>query len=99
MGLRNNMKSLTEGGFKGDIIPVNPGSSEIMGLKTDSTVSDFEGRVDLAIVVLPAKIVPGIFRECAKKGVKGIVLITAGFKEIGEPSECRLSPDGGIPYG
>jgi acetyl-CoA synthetase (ADP-forming) len=76
------MKSLTKGGFTGRIIPINPGSDEIMGLKAVPAIADHEGQIDLAIVVLPAKFVPGVFRECADKGVKGIVLITAGFKEI-----------------
>ena len=87
------MKSLTQGGFKGDIIPVNPGSREIMGLKAYPSVTDFEGQVGLAIVVLPAKIVPEIFRECRKKDVKGIVLITAGFKEIDDPSGSDLQDE------
>jgi acyl-CoA synthetase (NDP forming) len=76
------MKSLTKGGFTGRIVPINPGSDEIMGLKAVPAIADHEGRIDLAIVVLPAKFVPGVFRECADKGVKGVVLITAGFKEI-----------------
>jgi len=84
------MKSLTQGGFKGGIIPVNPGSREIMGLKAYPSITGFEGQVDLAIVVLPAKIVPEVFCECKKKDVRGIVLITAGFKEIDDPSGSDL---------
>ncbi|HDZ90946.1 MAG: CoA-binding protein [Deltaproteobacteria bacterium] len=84
------MKSLTEGGFSNRIIPVNPGSARIMGLKAFPSVTDYDGDIDLAIVVLPAKLVPGVFRECATKGVKGIVLITAGFKEIDDPAGAEL---------
>jgi len=84
------MKSLTKGGFAGKIIPVNPGTSEIMGIKVSTSISDYDGQVDLAIVVLPAKLIPGVFRECADKGVKGIVLITAGFKEIDDPAGAGL---------
>jgi len=84
------MKSLTKGGFAGRIIPVNPGSIEIMGLKAFPSVADYDGQIDLAIVVLPAKLVPGVFRECAAKRVKGIVLITAGFKEIEDPVGALL---------
>ena len=84
------MKSLTEGGFSGRIIPVNPGADKIMGLKAFSSIADYNGQIDLAIVALPAKLVPGVFQECAAEGVKGIVLITAGFKEIDDPSGTDL---------
>jgi len=84
------MKSLTKGGFSDKIIPVNPGGSEIMGLKAFPSIADYEGPIDLAIVVLPAGLVPGVFRECADKGVKGIVLITAGFKEIDDTAGADL---------
>ena len=52
------MKSLTRGGFGGTIIPVNPGSREIMGLKTSPSIADYTSQVDLAIVVVPASMVP-----------------------------------------
>ncbi|RLB95840.1 MAG: hypothetical protein DRH90_25165, partial [Deltaproteobacteria bacterium] len=79
------MKSLISGGFAGRIIPVNPNSDEIMGLKAFPSLADYNEPIDLAILVLPAKLIPGVFRECAARGVKGIVLITAGFKEIDDP--------------
>ncbi|MBK5101923.1 MAG: CoA-binding protein [Desulfobacteraceae bacterium] len=80
------MKSLTQGGFKGHIVPVNPGSKEIMGIPASPSISAFQGPIDLAVIVLPAKLVPQIFEECDQKGVKAIVLITAGFKEIDDPA-------------
>ena len=84
------MRSLTEGGFPGKIIPVNPGAKKIMGLTAVPSVSACDGAIDLAIVVVPAKLVPDVFRECAGKGVKGIVLITAGFREIDDPAGTDL---------
>ena len=84
------MKSLTKGGFSGKIIPVNPSANEIMGLKTSPSVGRHDARIDLAIVVVPAKLVPVVFKECAKKGVKGIILITAGFREIDDPLGADL---------
>ena len=84
------MKSLVNGGYAGTIIPVNPGTHEIMGKEVYAAVSDYDKSIDLAIVVLPAKLVPGVFRECALQGVRGIVLITAGFKEIDDPQGGRL---------
>ncbi|MEW6669456.1 MAG: CoA-binding protein [Thermodesulfobacteriota bacterium] len=84
------MKSLTAGGFKGVILPVNPGSGSVMGIPAVPSVRTHEGPVDLAVVVLPSRAVPAVFEECAAKGVKGIVLITAGFKEIEDPRGAEL---------
>ncbi|UCG64040.1 MAG: CoA-binding protein [Deltaproteobacteria bacterium] len=84
------MLSLTKGGFPGRITPINPGSSEIMGLRAFPSIADLPGDIDLAIVVLPAHMISGIFEECLAKGVKGIVLITAGFKEIDDPKGADL---------
>jgi len=76
------MKSLTQGRYPGRIYPVNPGKDEIMGIKTYPSLTRVPDIIDLSIVVLPADQVPKIIKECQEKGVKGIVLITAGFKEI-----------------
>ena len=76
------MRSLIEGRYPGKIFPVNPGKDEIMGIKTYPSLSQVPDTVDLSIIVLPAEQVPKIIKECQEKGVKGIVLITAGFKEI-----------------
>jgi acyl-CoA synthetase (NDP forming) len=76
------MRSLIEGKYPGKIYPVNPGKDEIMGIKTYPSLSQVPDTVDLSIIVLPADQVPKIIKECQEKGVKGIVLITAGFKEI-----------------
>jgi len=98
------MKSLTRGGYPGRIIPVNPGTREIMGRPAFPSVSHLKGEIDLSIVVVPAARVPDVFRECSASGVKGIVLITAGFKEIDDPEGARLhqeiaaiARDGGMP--
>jgi acyl-CoA synthetase (NDP forming) len=84
------MKSLTQGGYQGRIFPVNPGAQEIMGLTAVPSVSACDGEADLAVVVVPASRVAAVFRECAAAGVKGIVLITAGFKEIDDPGGAEL---------
>jgi len=76
------MKSLIEGRYPGKIFPVNPGKDEILGLKTYPSLLQIPDAVDLSIIVLPAESVPRTIIECQEKGVKGIVLITAGFKEI-----------------
>jgi len=76
------MRSLREGGYPGRIYPVNPGKEEILGIKAYSSLSKIPDPVDLSIIVLPSEKVPKMIKECNEKGVKGIVLITAGFKEI-----------------
>jgi len=76
------MKSLTQGGYSGAIFPINPGKQEILGIKTFPSLLDVGEEVDLSIVVLPADSVPKTIKECEAKGVSGMVLITAGFKEI-----------------
>ncbi len=84
------MKSMTTGGYRGSIVPVNPRGDEIFGLRPFTSLMAFPRTIDLAIVVVPAARVPDVFRECVGKKVGGIVLITAGFKEIEDPGGTRL---------
>ena len=69
--------------FNGPIYPVNPKAEEIHGLKCYKTLSEIPGDVDLAVLIIPAKAVPGVVDESKAKGVKGMVIISAGFKETG----------------
>ena len=87
------MKSLVHGGYSGNIFPINPGRREILGVKGYPSLMHVPDMVDLCIVALPAGFVPGIIRNCAEKGVKGIVLITAGFREIEDESGGRLQDE------
>ncbi len=84
------MKSLVKGGYGGTVVPVNPGAEKIFGLKARPSVSASGIPIDLVIVVVPAKRVAAVFKECAAENVKGIVLITAGFKEIDDPAGAHL---------
>ena len=76
------MKSLTQGGYPGKIFPINPGKDEILGIKTYPSLLHVPEEVDLSIIVLPAEQVSKTIKECKEKGIHGIILITAGFKEI-----------------
>lgn len=78
------LRNLVEQGFKGKVYPVNPKRNEILGMKCYPSVKDIPDKVDLGIIVIPARGVPGVIKECAEHGVKGLVVITAGFREIGE---------------
>jgi len=77
------LKSLIGSGFKGKLYPVNPKESEIMGLINYRSVLDIPGEVDLAIVTVPATVVPQIMAECSQKGVRFAVVHSAGFSELG----------------
>ena len=77
------LKSLIDSGFPGDIYPINPKADEILGLKAYASVFACPGSVDLAVVLVPAKLVPAVMKECGQKGVKGVIVISAGFREVG----------------
>jgi len=76
-------KNLLTQGYKGRIYPVNPKHETILNTKCYASVSDIQETVDLAIIVVPAKIVPSIMEECAKASIADIVIISAGFGEVG----------------
>jgi acetyltransferase len=75
--------NLMTNSFGGTIFPVNPKRSSILGIKAYSSVGDIPEKVDLAVIVTPAQTVPDNVRECVAAGVKGAIIISAGFKEIG----------------
>jgi acetyl coenzyme A synthetase (ADP forming)-like protein len=81
------MHNLLTYGFKGPVYPVNPKAKEVHSVKAYPSVTAIPDPVDLVVVVVPAKHTKKVFQECAKKGVKGLVVITAGFKEIGGEGE------------
>ena len=78
------LRNLVGSGYEGVVYPVNPTKESIQGVQAYKSVSDLPKVVDLAIIVTPAKIVLDVVEECGKKGIKGILIISAGFKEIGE---------------
>ncbi len=69
--------------FPGEVFPVNPGCGEVLGRRTFPTVRDIGQPVDLAVIITPAATVPTIIADCVEAGVKGAVIISAGFKETG----------------
>ncbi len=77
------MKRLQEYNFNGKIYPVNPKGGIIEGLQAYTSVMDVPGEVDLAIIVVNAKFVLATIDQCHEKGIKGLCIITAGFKETG----------------
>lgn len=75
--------NLKESNYQGGVYPVNPSADEILGYKCYPNVMDIVDSVDAAIIVVPAKFVPQVVDECGQKGVKGLIVITSGFSEVG----------------
>ena len=78
------MKNLVNGGYAGDIYPINPKGGEVLGLKAFASIVDVPGDVDVAVFAVPAKFVGGALEQCGQKGVAGAILIPSGFAETGE---------------
>jgi acetyl coenzyme A synthetase (ADP forming)-like protein len=79
------MTNIISGGFAGKLYPVNPSSDIIQGLRCYKSILDVQYPVDLALIITPSNVVPQVLEECGRKGgVKAAVIISAGFKEIGE---------------
>lgn len=70
--------------FPGQLYPVNNKRGDVQGLKAYQSVKDIPAPVDMAVIVVPANFVPKVVEECGQKGVPIVVIITAGFKEMGE---------------
>ncbi len=83
------LKNITDAGFRGKIYPVNPKSDELFGLKCYHSANDIEGKIDLAVVMIPPKFIPDALGQCASKGCDSAIIISAGFKEVG-PEGARL---------
>ncbi len=77
------MKNLINGGYAGEIYPINPKADTIMDRKAFKSVGDVPGEVDVAVFAVPAKFVPAALTECGEKGVAAAVMIPSGFAETG----------------
>lgn len=80
---RTILWNLISSPFGGTIYPVNPTRSSILGIRAYPNLAALPEQVDLAVIVTPARTVPDVMRECVANGVKGAIIISAGFKEIG----------------
>jgi acetyl coenzyme A synthetase (ADP forming)-like protein len=81
------LKNFVESEFGGRAYPVNPKAENVLGLKAHASVREIPGELDLAIIAVPAPIVPSIVDECLSKGVKACVIVSGGFREIGGEGE------------
>jgi acetyl coenzyme A synthetase (ADP forming)-like protein len=83
------LHNVLSAGFRGSVYPVNPSAPEIEGARCYARLADVPGPVDLAVVCVPAALVPAAIDDCSAKGVKGVVVITAGYSETGEEGRRR----------
>jgi len=93
------MKNLINGGYKGQIYPINPAGGEIMGLKAYKSVKDVPGDIDVAVFAIPAKFVAAALKEVGEKKIPGAVLIPSGFAETGNVEGQKEIQEIGRQYG
>ena len=77
------LSNIIGSGYKGTLYPINPGTDKILGLPCYPDLEAVEGQIDLAVIVIPAKFVLDTLASCGKKGVRAVIVITAGFREVG----------------
>ena len=78
------LKSIINFGFKGKVFVVNPKSDEILGIKCNRTIEEIDEKISLAIILVPKNLVFDALKSCASKQIKNVVVITAGFREVGD---------------
>ena len=79
--------NLIHAGLKGPIYPINPKADELLGLKVYKDISSLPYPPDLAVIVIPARMVPETIEECGKAEVKAAIVVTVGFAEAGVDGE------------
>lgn len=93
------VKNFVDGGFAGKVYPINPGAGEILGIPAYKSVLDVPGKIDSAVIAIPAAAVAGALEECGKKGIRGVVVITGGFSEVGNIAEEKKVTEIANRYG
>ena len=78
------MKNIINGGYAGELYPINPKADEILGKKAYKSVKDVPGVIDIAVFAVPARFCAGAMEEVGQKGIPGAIMIPSGFAEVGE---------------
>jgi acetyl coenzyme A synthetase (ADP forming)-like protein len=78
------VKNMTLDGYQGGIYPINPKADQILGLPCYPDIREAPDPVDLAVIVLPAPMTPAVLQACGERGIKAVVIISGGFREVGE---------------
>src|SRR3989344_5160164 len=77
------IRNLVDGLYGGKIFPINPNASEILGMKTYPSVNGVKEKIELAVVAVPTELVFKVLGDCRKKGIRNAIIVTAGFREVG----------------
>jgi acetyl coenzyme A synthetase (ADP forming)-like protein len=77
------LRNFLEGGFKGKVFPINPNAEKLLGHTSYPSVLEVKEKIDLAVISLPASLVPKVLEECGKKKIPASIIISGGFKERG----------------
>jgi acetate---CoA ligase (ADP-forming) len=77
------LRNLMEYGYQGKIYPVNPKADEILGLRSYPDIASVPDPVDLAVIVLPSAAAPEVIEACGQRGIRAVIIISGGFKEVG----------------
>ncbi|MGC8586702.1 MAG: acetate--CoA ligase family protein [Candidatus Micrarchaeia archaeon] len=77
------LQNYIDEGYSGKIYPVNKNADSVMGLKSYKSILDIKKRIDLAVIAVPAPVVPSVLEECGKAGARSAVVVSGGFAEVG----------------
>ena len=81
---RQILQNIIDGGFEGEVYPVNPARKRILKRRAYPTIPEIDHPVDLAIICVPAREVPAVMQQCGEHGVGAVIVISAGFAEVGD---------------
>ena len=85
------LRNIRDSDFGGEIYPVNPGHKQVQGLKCYPSISAIDRSVDLAVIAIPAKAIPKVMRECGEHDVGSVIILSAGFAEVGKAGQLLQS--------
>jgi len=85
------LKNILDGGFKGPVYPINPKSESILGIKCYPSLQDVPTSIDSAVIVVNRNVVLSVMKDCAKKSVKAVIIISSGFGETDEEGKKAQS--------
>ncbi|MBC8511634.1 MAG: CoA-binding protein, partial [Dehalococcoidia bacterium] len=92
-GTFNILENLLSYGYQGKIYPVNPNASEILGIRTYSSITEVTDNVDLAIITTPRSLVPRLVRECSQSNIQAIEIVAQGFTDANDDEGKQLQKE------
>ena len=92
-GTFNILENLLSYGYQGKIYPVNPNASEILGIRTYSSITEVTDNVDLAIITTPRSLVPRLVRECSQSNIQSVIVVAQGFTDANDDEGKQLQKE------